>query len=143
MGFRYEFTIVILFLVGGFLLVERTDISAVLTGWLKSGLNFIINGITGGSRSAYDYFSSFETSDLVGILLILVAIHLLILRGRKKLTVQYGNIHACPYCNHEKMKRVKRFYWHKLLGYSLMLRTKHYRCLSCNKSTITFSQMKP
>lgn len=141
-SFRYEFAVVLLLITGFFLLTEKTDVSAIIFGWIRTGFNFIIDGITGIFRGVYNYFAGYETSDIVGILLILLAIHLLVVRGRKKLVLQYGEVHNCPYCAHDKMKRIKRKSWHKLLGWALFLRVKHYQCLECKKGTIRFSYLK-
>lgn len=140
--FGYEIFIVLLLFVGGFLLVEKTDVSAILTNWIKIGFNAIVDGFTASARQGYNYFSSFETSDIVGYILILLAIHLMVVRGRKRLFREYGSVYKCPYCEHEKMQRVKRKFWHKLIDFLLILRIKHYECKACKKGTTTFSRIK-
>ncbi|MBC8401640.1 MAG: hypothetical protein H8E14_09145 [Candidatus Marinimicrobia bacterium] len=140
--FGYEIFIVLLLVVGGFLLVEKTDVSAILTNWIKIGFNTIIGGFSALVRQGYNYFVSFETSDIVGYMLILLAIHLMVLRGRKRLFREYDSVYKCPYCEHEKMQRAKRQFWHKLIGLLLILRIKNYECKACKKVTITFSRIK-
>ena len=39
--FGFEIIVVLLLLVGGFLLVEKTDVSAIVTNWLKAGFKFV------------------------------------------------------------------------------------------------------
>ncbi len=141
-GFRYELIVVLLLVAGFFLLTEKTDVSAIVLGWIRTGINVVIGGITDAFRGIFNYFADYETSDIVGMLLILLAIHLMVMRGRKKLIQQYGEVHTCPVCAHDKMKRVKRKYWHKLFGWVLFLRVKHYQCLECKKCTIRFSYLK-
>ncbi len=140
--FGYEIFIVLLLVVGGFLLVEKTDVSAVLTNWIKIGFNTISGGFTAFARHGYNYFVSFETSDIVGYILILLAIHLMVMRGRKRLFREYESVYKCPYCEHEKMQRAKRQFWHKLIGFLLILKIKNYECKACKKGTITFSRIK-
>lgn len=140
--FGFEILIVVLVLVGGFLLVERTDVSAVITGWLRSASKAIVGGIAAIASQGFEFFSSIETSDIVGYFLILLAIHLLILRGRRRLLKDYDTVYTCPYCENDKIQRVKRQFRHKVLGTALLLRVKNYRCNACNKETITFSRLK-
>ncbi|MFH1852663.1 MAG: hypothetical protein ABIA75_09985 [Candidatus Neomarinimicrobiota bacterium] len=140
--FSFELSVMALFLVGGFLLVEKTDVSAIVTGWLKAIFQFVVGGITNAARDSFDFFATFESSDIVGYMLILLGIHLLVLRGRKRLFKSHGAVHSCPYCGNDKMQRVKRIYWHKLLGLFLILRIKNYQCKACSRSTITFSSLR-
>ncbi len=140
--FGYEIAIIALLIIGGFLIVEKTDVSAVLTNWIKNSFNYIVGGLANFARNGFDFFAAFETSDIVGYLLILLAIHLMIMRGRKRLFREYGSIYKCPYCEHEKMQRVKRHFWHKLIGILLVLRIKYYQCKACNKGTVSFSKLK-
>ena len=137
--FGYEIVVIMLMVLGSFLIVEKTDVSAVLLNWIKIGFNFITNGVTAFAHNASDYFISWETSDIVGYFLILLAFHLIIIRGRKRLFREYGTVYKCSHCEHEKMQRIKRKFWHKLVGAILIMRIKHYQCKACKKGTIAFS----
>jgi len=140
--FGYEITIVILIIIGGFLLVEKSDVSAIVAASIKTSFRFIVDGFADLVRGSYNFLSSFETSDIVGILLILLALHLIFLRARKRVIANYGDVYRCPFCEHDKLQRVKRLFWHKIFGTIFFIRIKHYECKDCKKSTITFSSLK-
>ena len=140
--FGYEITIVILIIIGGFLLVEKSDVSAIVAAWIKNSFQFIVNGFANLVRGSFNFLASFETSDIVGILLILLALHLIFLRARKRVINNYGDVYRCPHCEHDKLQRVKRLFWHKFLGTIFFIRIKHYECKDCKKSTVTFSSLK-
>ncbi len=88
--FRFEIFIGFLFVLGVFLLVEEMEIKATLFHSVSYFLRLIANSVFGGDRWLRNLIAQVETSDIIGILLILTAIVLLGLQFRKKVIHRYS-----------------------------------------------------
>lgn len=133
--FRFEIFIAFLFLLGVFLLVEQMEIKVTLFHWITYSLRSMAKGIYGLASRIRDLMIQVETSDIVGIVLIITAVILLALRFRKKIIYRYSQLYSCPDCKGE-LRRTHRTMKHKILEFILFVRIKHYHCKQCSYSGI-------
>ena len=95
-------------------ITENNDVNFIKL--LRDGSIYIIN--------------KFEISDLVGILLILLALFLIANRWRERMIERYPEIRNCPDCG-GNLQRIKREFNQKVIGFIYFLTVKKYHCDTC------------
>jgi len=122
-----DLTILPLFVAGIYLLVEKRKISRDIFEFLGALFSKIGHVIYVVFRAIYDWFARTETSDVVGYLLIFLALFAIMNKIRRHTVQNYPNTKECPNCQSE-LNRMHRKPIHKFLGRILFLRFKQYRC---------------
>ena len=129
--FWFEILIAFLFLFGVFLLFEDMELKSM-----------IFHGVLGIFRGISNAFSSFlsailggltviETSDIVGTILIIIALILLAFRARQKAIERYGELTSCPECNGDLI-HIHRNRLQRITSTLLRLKIRRYRCKECS-----------
>ena len=135
--YNFEITVFAMFLLGIFLLVEKMEISQTLFKIIKATIFLFADFIKAIRNSIYDTLSWLELSDLVGVILILFALYLIILRARFRLLILYPKIYECPNCdNKNKLKRIPKRLKHRIIHFALGLRVYYYQCDDCYKKQL-------
>lgn len=130
-AFKQEFLIGILFLLGVFLLVEDLEIKEAIYNGILNFFRWISESFSSLVEKILEVIQSFEGSDIVGNLLIIMAIVLFIIRIRSKAIERYGELSRCPECDAE-LVRVHRNAFQRLTGDLFRLKIQRYRCKSCD-----------
>ncbi len=133
--YRFELTVVSIFALGVFLLVEKMKI--------KSYVYRLIIAINSAIKSIFFYImttvlkivSGIETSDIVGIILILIAAYMVFIRTRFRIFRRYASLSTCPTCDGD-LKRTHRTPLQKLIEIALFAKVKHYSCKKCDYTGI-------
>ena len=139
--YNYEITIVVLIALGIFLLVEDLEIKHYMYLGLRWFL-FSIGDIIKGIRDNVILFLEkdlFELSDLVGISLILFALHLAAKRWRDREIERYPDMEECPDCG-GKLQRIQRTPKQNIISFLYVAQVKHYSCRSCTYAGIKMSK---
>jgi len=129
--FSIEIIIGVIFLFGVFLLFERMEIKS-----------YVFHGIVGTLKSITDAFSDmlgsilgiadvFETSDIVGVSLIIIAFLLLTVRVRQKAIIRYHDLDECPECSGDLM-HIHRNMPQRMFSKIFLLKIRRYKCKSCD-----------
>jgi len=129
--FSFEIVIGLVFLFGVFLLFEQMEIkSAVFHGivGLFKTLSTSFSNLVGSILGLADIF---ETSDIVGTSLILVAFILFIYRVRQKSILRYHDLDECPDCSSDLI-HIHRNMIQRVGGKLFRLKIRRYRCKKCD-----------
>ncbi len=137
--FRFEIFIAFLFFLGVFLLVEQMEIKATIFYWISTAIRTSANAVYSVARLIRDTISQVETSDIVGIVLILTSLVLIALRFRKKVIHRYSTLYSCPECGGD-LHRTHRNTSQKLLELVLYAKIKHYKCKQCSYGGIQITE---
>ena len=122
---NFELFVLGLLLLGFFLLWERWKIKSIVWGFITKAARTSGNLIRDISVRIFAFISKVETSDLIGIALILTALILIINRTRLRIIQSHPSLSSCSLCEgglrqtHRKMK-------HKLLEILLFSKVKCY-----------------
>ncbi|HJM94733.1 MAG TPA: hypothetical protein QF698_01570, partial [Candidatus Marinimicrobia bacterium] len=81
----------------------------------------------------------FELSDLVGISLILFALHLAAKRWRDREIERYSELSICPNCG-GKLQRIQRTPKQKIISFFYVAQVKNYSCRECAFKGIKMSK---
>ena len=140
----FEITVLLMFLLGVFLLVENMEISATLFKIIKAGIFFFADFIKSIRNAIYYILNWLELSDMVGVVLILFALYLILIRTRIRLLAKYPKVYECPNCdNTNKLKRVQKKLKHRIIQFVLRLRIYYYQCDNCfNKQLIMVTKKR-
>ncbi len=82
-----------------------------------------------------------EISDLVGIILIFIALIMIFRRLRNRIIERYSQLSECPKCG-QNLHRRHRAIQQKLLGWILYAKVKQYSCNKCNYHQIELNHFK-
>ena len=135
--YNFEITVFVMFLLGVFLLVEKMEISHTLFQIIKNTIFLFADFIKVIRDSIYDILRWLELSDLVGVILILFALYLIMLRIRVRLLMLYPKIYECMNCdNKNKLKRIPKRLKHRIIHFALRLRVYYYQCDDCYKKQL-------
>lgn len=135
--YRFEITITSMIILGVFLLIENMEISQTIFLLLKTIIFFFADAIKAIRKIIYDVFYWLEISDLVGVLLILLAGFLVAIRTRVRLLSKYQKINECQKCDGQnKLKRIKKKLKHRIIDFILRLRVYYYQCDNCYKKQL-------
>ena len=122
--YNFEFFLGLL-LLGFFLLWERWEIKLIILNFITKAARTSVNLIRDIAVRIGTVISKVETSDLIGITLILIALILIMNRTRLRIIQSHPSLSSCSLCEgglrqtHRKMK-------HKLLEILLFCKVKCY-----------------
>ena len=139
--YNYEITIVVLIALGIFLLVEDLEIKHYMylgLRWFLFSIGDIIKGIRDNVILLLEK-DLFELSDLVGISLILFALHLAAKRWRDREIERYSELSICPNCG-GKLQRIQRTPKQKIISFFYVAQVKNYSCRECEFKGIKMSK---
>ena len=139
--YNYEITIVVLIALGIFLLVEDLEIKHYMylgLRWFLFSIGDIIKGIRDNVILLLEK-DLFELSDLVGISLILFALHLAAKRWRDREIERYSELSICPNCG-GKLQRIQRTPKQKIISLFYVAQVKNYSCRECAFKGIKMSK---
>ncbi len=129
--------------MGFFLLWEPWKIKAIVWGFITSATRTIVNYIMDIAVRMGATISRVETSDLIGIILILVAVILIINRTRLRIINSHPSLSSCFKCKGD-LRRTHRKMKHKLLEILLLCKVKRYSCRKCSFEGIALTnKIKP
>ncbi|SVC66328.1 uncharacterized protein METZ01_LOCUS319182, partial [marine metagenome] len=111
--YNFELLVLGLFTLGFFLLWEKWNIKALVWGGITSTALFVITFLRNVSVRIGSLLSGVETSDLIGIILILIAVILVLNRARLRTIERHPNLVSCPKCD-SGLRRVHRKTKHKI-----------------------------
>ena len=135
--YNFEITVLSMFLLGVFLLVENMEISETLFEIVKAIIFFVADFIKAIRDSIYTTLRWLELSDLVGVVLILFASYLVSIRIRIRLLTRYPKIYECQNCDsRSKLKRIQKRLKHRMIHFVLRLRVYYYQCDTCYKKQL-------
>ena len=136
---EYNFEIIVfsMLVLGIFLLVEKMEISETIFFILKTTIFLFADIIKAVRDKIHEILSWLEISDLVGIILILLAGFMVALRARIRLLSKYQKINECPECTTgNKLKRIQKKLKHRMINIVLRLRVYYYQCENCYKKQL-------
>ncbi|NQV29643.1 MAG: transposase family protein [Candidatus Marinimicrobia bacterium] len=139
--FRIEILIGVLFLIGVFLLFEQMEIKSVVFKGIVSFFQSITQGFSDFLGSLLEATDLFETSDIVGSILILLALLLLLFRVRQKAIVRFYELTECPECGSDLL-HVHRNQFQRVFGFIFRLKIRRYQCKNCEYDGVRMRAMK-
>ena len=130
---KYNFEILILGLLtlGFFLLWEKWKIKIIFWSFITSIANSIVVTIRNVAVKFGNVISKVETSDIIGIVLILAAFLLSLNRTRMRIIKSHPNLISCPKCKGD-LHRSHRKTKHKIFAVFLLCVIKRYKCRKCS-----------
>lgn len=140
-AFRQEVIIGVLFLLGVFLIVEDMEIKVTVYHFLVGLVQGIANLFNAMLQGIIDFFREFESSDIVGYILIFIAFVLYGNRIRNRTIERYSELPECPECGSE-LNRVHRNSFQKSVGTVLRVKIRRYRCKSCDFDGLRIRRMQ-
>jgi len=137
--YRFEIIVVFLLTTGIFLLVEKMEIKVTVYRWVRTFIIVSANAISDTAQSIFQLFHEVETSDIIGIILIIIALFMIYLRVRKRTIFRYATLYECPNCSGD-LRRIHRKLRHRILGLLLWTEVKHFSCKTCDFHGIRMSE---
>ena len=130
---KYDFELIILglLLLGFFLLWERWKIKSIVWVFITKTAKTSVNLIRDFTVRLGAVISKVETSDLIGIALILIALILIVNRTRLRIIQSHPKLSSCSLCE-GSLRRTHRKMKHKLLEVLLFCKVKRYSCRKCS-----------
>ena len=129
--YNFEILVLGLFALGFFLLWEKWNIKAIAWRAVTSSALSIITFLRNISVRIGEIVSGVETSDIIGIVLILIALVLVMNRARNRIIDNHPNLSSCPKCDTD-LRRTHRKTKHKIQSLFLSCKIKRYKCRSCS-----------
>jgi len=139
--YNFELLVFGLFLMGFFLLWEPWKIKAIVWGFITSSTRTIVNYIMDIAVRMGATILKVETSDLIGLLLILIAVILILIRTRNRIIRNHPSLSSCFKCEGD-LRRTHRKMKHKLLEILLFCKVKQYSCRKCSFKGIALTIRK-
>lgn len=130
-NYNFELFVLGLLLLGFFLLWERWHIKSIVWNFITNITRIVIIYIMDIAVRIGTTISKVETSDLIGIVLILVAVILILNRARLRIINNYPSLSSCSKCEGD-LRRTHRKMIHKLLEFLLFCKIKRYTCRTCS-----------
>tara|TARA_B100000242_G_scaffold241741_1_gene181861 strand:- start:111 stop:593 length:483 start_codon:yes stop_codon:yes gene_type:complete len=135
--YSFELTVFSMVIFGTFLLVENMEISQTLFKLGKSVLYFFADLIKAVRDLLINILNVLEISDMVGVILIVFALYLILIRIRIRLLMNYPKIYTCQHCeSSSKLKRIQKKLKHRIIHFVLRLRIYYYQCQDCYKKQL-------
>ena len=135
--YSFELTVFSMVIFGIFLLVEKMEISQTLFRLIKNLLFFFADLIKAIRDILVNALTILELSDMVGVVLILFAFYLILIRIRFRLLTIYPKVYECQHCNSSsKLKRIQKKLKHRIIHFVLSLRVYYYQCQDCYKKQL-------
>ena len=129
--YNFELLVLGLFTLGFFLLWEKWNIKSLVWSGITSTALFVITFLRNVSVRIGSLLSGVETSDLIGIILILIAVVLVLNRARLRTIERHPNLVSCPKCD-SGLRRVHRKTKHKIQSWFYLCKFKRFKCKSCS-----------
>ena len=127
--YRIEFIAGGVALIGIFLMIEPFDIREALLNTLTKLANNILAGLEGLVTRVNNRATVLSVSDVLGILLVLLAVGFIVWRIRFRFrTGKRWQSDLCPKCSSQIM-RVHRNWLDHILGATLLPEARRYRCV--------------
>ena len=139
--YKTEYTIIILFLSGIFLLKVHLEIKSILKITFLSSFRIIQDDIFKIIYYFKTLIFNMEISDIIGIILIIIAFIMFMSRIKQHLINKHLYLYECKDCG-SSIKRIHSKIIHKILSFVFSLKVKHYQCSKCNFSGIKISRLK-
>jgi len=139
--YNFEILVLGLFALGFFLLWEKWNIKSLTWSTITKIVLSSVTIIRDISIKAGNIFSRVETSDLIGIILILVAIVLVLNRTRLRIIERHPNLTSCPKCD-AGLRRVHRKTKHIMQGFVFFCKIKRFKCRSCSFDGVAMIEVK-
>ena len=139
--YNFELLVLGLFLMGFFLLWEPWQIKSIVWGFITNAARNFVNLIMDIAVRVGATISKVETSDLIGILLILAAVTLVLNHARLKIIRNHPSLLSCFKCEGD-LRRTHRKMKHKLLEILLLCKVKRYSCKKCSFEGIALTIRK-
>ena len=134
--YNFEILVLGLFIVGFFLLWEKWNIKSLVWGFTTSSVRSLLTIVRDISVSIGNIISGIETSDMIGIIFILIAIILVMNRARIRIIDSHPNLLSCPKCE-GGLHRTHRKTKHKIQGFILRCKIKRFKCRKCSFDVIS------
>ncbi|HUT12955.1 MAG TPA: hypothetical protein VMY42_20840 [Thermoguttaceae bacterium] len=133
--YRFEISVGVFLALGFFLVIERMQIKSTLLAGFTWLVRAVHNSLAGLGNGISSVFTDFETSDIVGAVLILVALGMVAHRIRARVLANHPDLQEdCPKCG-GNLDRIRCDPAHRLLGTLLRVRIRHYSCRNCASKT--------
>ena len=129
--YNFEILVLGLFALGFFLLWEKWNIKSIAWIAITSITLSVVTLLRNISVRFGEIVSGVETSDIIGIVLILVALVLVLNRARNRIIDHHPNLSSCPKCDAD-LRRTHRKSMHKIQSWFLICKFKRYKCRSCS-----------
>ena len=129
--YNFELLVLGLFSLGFFLLWENWNIKSLVWRGITGTTLYIITLLRNVSVRIGNLISGVETSDLIGIILILVGIVLVLNRARQRTIERHPNLTSCPKCD-SGLRRTHRKTKHKIQSWFYLCKFKRFKCKSCS-----------
>lgn len=139
--YRFELTVTLLFSLGMFLLLEKMEIKRFVWSGVRTAAKYVAESITHLLTSIVSIIRSVETSDIAGLILILIAGILVLNRIRIRTIGRMSLPNECPKCG-GSFQRIHRTISHRILEIIMFAEIKHYRCKKCSYKQISATQKK-
>ncbi len=128
--FSAEIFIGFLFLLGVFLLFEQMEIKSYVFNGIVNTFRAVTNAFSNFLGNILGLSEHFETSDIVGTILILVAFLLLTARVRQKALIRFHDLSECPECGSDLI-HVHRNLLQRLTSKLFYIKIRRYQCKNC------------
>ncbi|NQV42284.1 MAG: hypothetical protein HQ506_08025 [Candidatus Marinimicrobia bacterium] len=129
--FTLEIIIGVIFLFGVFLLFEEMEIKTYVFNSIVTFIQTITTGFSNFLGGILGITEAFETSDIVGTILILIAFTLLIYRVRQKAIIRFHDLEECPDCGGD-LQHVHRDLIQRIASKLFFLKIRRYHCKTCD-----------
>ena len=139
--YNFEILVLGLFTLGFFLLWEKWNIKALAWGFVTQIVQSVVIFIRDISIRIGNVISRVETSDLIGIILILIGIILIMHRARYRIIDNHPNLTSCPKCD-AGLRRGHRKTNHIIQGFVFFCKIKRFKCRSCSFDGVAMIEEK-
>ncbi len=129
--FTIEIIIGVIFLFGVFLLFEEMEIKTYVFHAVVNFFQAITHGFSHLLGTILGTAEEFETSDIVGTLLIIIAFLLLTYRIRQKAIIRLHDLDQCPDCGGD-LQHVHRNLIQRIASKLFLLKIRRYHCKTCD-----------
>ena len=129
--YNFEILVLGLFALGFFLLWEKWNIKYIAWRTITSSTLSIATFLRNISVRVGEFVSAVETSDMIGIVLILIALVMVLNRARDRIIDHHPNLSSCPKCDAD-LRRTHRKTKHKIQAWFLTCKIKRFKCRSCS-----------
>ena len=139
--FSVEIIIGIIFLFGVFLLFEQMEVKTYVFQAIVGMFQAVTQAFSRLVSAILGTADIFETSDIVGALLILVAFFLLSFRVRQKAIIRLHDLDECPECGGDLI-HVHRTVIQRIASKLFRLKIRRYQCKSCDFQGLRMRALK-
>ena len=137
--YNFELFVLGLLLLGFFLLWERWEIKLIILDFITKAARTSVNLIRDIAVRIGTVISKVETSDLIGMMLILIAVILVLNRARLRIINSHPSLSSCSKCEGD-LRRTQRKIKHKFLEFLLFCKVKRYTCRKCSAEEVEMTK---